>query len=210
MTNDCKLRKGVKTGVMAMAIVFGAGLVMHALTNVGREEDRGKLRALGAAYEKALNKGDFTDLNNGLDANFTYTTILGNDIKSAAEFQAAYGAIRTVIGADKGGSYTVALTPGLGGANFYSTGGEDFAFIRGTSDETVVTAEADKAGKVTKKSNNFGSLWFATAHKDKNNGNWKLAHAYAMFSRNPFSDAQVKAFTAALQKASAPAPAATK
>ena len=196
--NDCKLRKAGKTALMALGIVMVGGLLMHALTNAGHEQDRADLLKLKASYEKALNSGDFTDLKTGLDKDFTYTTILGNEIKSAAEFENAYKAIQTVIGANKGGSYKITVTPALGKSNFWSKNGEEFAFTRGTTEETVVTAE-DQAGKIVKKSNAFGSLWFATAHKDA--GTWKLVHAYAMFSKNPFTQAQIDGFTAALQKA---------
>ena len=196
--NDCNARKAGKTALMALGIMLVGGLVMHALTNAGHEQDRADLLKLKVAYEKALNTGDFTDLKGGLDKDFTYTTILGNEIKSAAEFESAYKAIQKVIGADKGGSYKIAVTPALGKSNFWSRNGQEFAFTRGTTEETVVTAE-DQAGAVVKKSNDFGSLWFATAHKDGNA--WKLVHAYAMFSKNPFTDAQIAGFTAALQKA---------
>ena len=195
LMTDCKTKMG-KTAALALAIVLGGGLVMHGITNVGHEADRAELQKLRGAYETAMNTGNFAGLTPLLDKDFTYTTILGNDIKSAAEFEGAYKAVQTVIGASKGGSYTVAVNPALGKTNFWG----DFAFTRGTTDEIVVTAE-DVAGKVVKKTNKFGSLWFATAHKD--NGTWKLVHAYAMFSKNPFSDQQVKDFTAALQKAAA-------
>ncbi|TPW20944.1 MAG: hypothetical protein FD126_1178 [Elusimicrobia bacterium] len=195
LMTDCKTKMG-KTAALALAIVLGGGLVMHGVTNVGHEADRAELQKLRGAYETAMNTGNFASLTPLLDKDFTYTTILGNDIKSAAEFEGAYKAVQAVIGANKGGSYKVAVNPALGKTNFWG----DFAFTRGTTDETVITAE-DVAGKVVKKTNNFGSLWFATAHKD--NGAWKLVHAYAMFSKNPFSDQQVQDFTAALSKAAA-------
>lgn len=186
------IRIGKRTA-LAAGIFLAAGIGLHAVSNVGREADRAALLTIKDAYQEAINTGNTAKLAPHLDADFTYTTITGLEIKSAQEFTDGLAAVQSFLGA--GGKYTVTVLPAMGKTSFW----RQMAFARGTTTDKVTV---DSGGQ--KKDYDFGSLWFAVMSKDS--GSWKLVHAYAMFTSNPFSQQQLDRFNAALSSGTKKAP----
>lgn len=178
-----------KGAALAIAIVVGGGFALSAISNVGKEQDRADLLAIKAAYEDAINTGNAKGISAHLDPEFTYTTLTGLEIKGAQQFSDGIAAVKAFVGPK--GSYTVSVQPAMGKTTFFKWKGNELAVARGTTTDKVTV---DSGGKTV--DYDFASLWFAVLNKD--GGNWKLVHAYAMFTSNPFSDAQLQKFNAAL------------
>lgn len=194
----------MKKGLIAAAAVLVAGVAIAAsvANENGTEADKAQLRAIGAAYEMAVNQDNMAALQNHLASGFTATMATGHQVKSFDEFRAYWQTMKGLVGIGAGlnGRYEAHLNP----QDSIFVG--DYAFSVGTSAETLVTDVPGAAG-APRVSNSyaFSSLWYAVSVKE--NGAWKLKSArvvvdpsHAVFSSAKLGEIAQLATTALTRK----------
>lgn len=152
--------RGFKRFAFALAGVLTLGLGAHIHAQTDRQDDHNALRTIKAAYEDALNNGNFAALTPYLAGDLSAVMATGEKVASPAEFRAYFAKMKTLMKIGSGGAYSVKVEPF---ATDFTGSGSAVSF--GTTTESLQLPGG--------RPREYRSYWVVTARKE--GAQWKLA-----------------------------------